>query len=315
MLRTLGKAMLLTLPLWGAVAVIGAGLTFGGPSRVRAGDEGPGAGEGAASAITPRFETGEQRRYSIRLRTSSVVVTPQVRTDRWDQRLKVVVTTTVESLREGGGAVVAVTFDGIELQVADPEKRWRYDSDAMHARRQEDAIAEAVKGIVGGTIRLDVDGAGRIVAVRDTEAMLREPDLRRFSERIVGESAARTLFSRLFRPPGAPASATPGESWEVVEPFESSQAPGVEFAMRWTLERVEGGTAHIGITGEARLSASASGSVVPSVGGVRGGYTWDLGAGRLESSEINCVFGADVGEGPDARSLGGEIALTISRAE
>jgi hypothetical protein len=46
---------------------------------------------------------------------------------------------------------------------------------------------------------------------------------------------------------------------------------------------------------------------------VRGGYKWSLAGGRLETTEVNCVFGADVGEGPDARSLGGEIALTISR--
>ena len=152
---------------------------------------------------------------------------PEAVTQQMSQRVAMDVRV-LKALPEGG-KLIRVTFDEMALQLQAGEQQLIYDS-ADPARNNSDAVAETMDYMVNKSMKVEVDAAGKSVAVFGLEGFVQgmagdNPYARQMLSRMFNEKTLEKMFSKNVGCPWLPAEPVCiGDEWEYDETVETGAA-------------------------------------------------------------------------------------------
>jgi len=266
-----------------------------------------------AVTVASTLKEGETFRYSIRSRSVQQHQKPDESIVKWINRRTLLISCVVLEPDEEIGPRVQVTFDEISLALLSPTKALRYSSVNQQMNTIGAAVTVAMDPIVDASITLTLDHEGVIRQIAGTDRLLREKELRQYSEHIVGEDAIDQLLGPIFHPMAEPVSDTGSEPWQSREQMRFEDFATIDFREEWILRRKNAGRATFKIMSDvtAEFDERWPKAVLADHRTI-GTYTWDEVTGRLHHTEINRFYVGDLENDPDGPSIAGEEVLTIS---
>lgn len=265
--------------------------------------------------VSSKIQPGESFRFSIRSRQVRQHQKPDESIIKWIERRAVSVTCEVLAPDPAIGPRVRVTFDTINCTLMEPKKALRFTSENEHMNVVGAAMTLAMEPIVGASITLTLDGSGTIRKIEGADRLLKEKELRKYAEQIVGEDAIDLMIQPIFRSIARPPSESQPSLWTSERRFEFPGFGAFEFDERWTLERKNDKVGQVIFSVESDATATIN-EQWPNArlddSRTLGSMTWDEMSGRLVHAEINRFYTVDLENDPDGPSIAGEEVLTIS---
>lgn len=265
--------------------------------------------------VSSKIQPGESFRFSIRSRQVRQHQKPDESIIKWIERRAVQVTCEALAPDPAIGPRVRVTFDEINCTLMEPKKALRFTSEYEHMNVVGAAMTLAMEPIVGAGITLTLDGSGTIRRIEGADGLLKEKELRRYAEQIVGEDAIDLMIQPIFRSIARPPSEAQPSLWTSERRFEFPGFGSFDFDERWTIERKNEKIGQVIFSVESDATATINEQWPDATltdSRTLGSMTWDEMSGRLVHAEINRFYTVDLENDPDGPSIAGEEVLTIS---
>jgi len=268
---------------------------------------------GPIADVACKLQQGETFSYSIRSRHVRQHQKPDESIIKWITRRTVVVSCEVIEPDPELGPRVRVTFDELNVTLLTPSKALRFTSENDHMNVVGSAMTLAMEPIVGASITLTLDATGRILKVDGADKLLKEKELRKYAEHIVGEEAIDLMIGPIFRSVAQPSGESGGEPWTSSRELDFPEFATFHYDERWEFSKRRAG--RVTFKGESDTTAMIDERWPKGVmtnSRTIGSYTWAELTGRLHRTEINRFYIVELENDPDGPSIAGEEVLTIS---
>lgn len=274
------------------------------------------AGKAAAPApvdVSSKLQTGEMFRYSIRSRQVRQHQKPDETIIKWINRRALVISCEVIEPDPEIGPRVSLTIDDLNVTIMDPRKALRFTSENEHMNVVGAGMTLAMEPIVGAQLTLTLGKDGTIRKVEGADKLLREKELRKYAEHIVGAEAIDQLIQPIFRALAQPSAGDDPAPWSSSRTLDFPEFATIGFEEQWDLRRRRAGRATFRVDGAATAEISEDWpKAFLADSRTIGSFTWDEMTGRLHHAEINRFYVVDLENDPDGPSVAGEEVLTIS---
>ncbi len=274
------------------------------------------AGKQAAPApvdVSCKLQAGEMFRYSIRSRQVRQHQKPDETIIKWINRRAMVISCEVIEPDPEIGPRVVLTIDELNVTIMDPRKALRFTSENEHMNVVGAGMTLAMEPIVGAQLTLTLDKQGAIRKIEGADQLLREKELRKYAEHIVGDEAIDQLIQPIFRALAQPSAGDDPAPWSSSRVLEFPEFVTLDFEEQWDLRRRRAGRATFRVESAAEASINeAYPEAFLADSRTIGSFTWDEMTGRLHHAEINRFYVVDLENDPDGPSVAGEEVLTIS---
>jgi hypothetical protein len=299
------------------------------PARERRGEpERPATAEREID-LRPRFEKGQQLRYTMEMTSSSSVVQPKPRgptgrrpggaiagsEESTRNKVEFGLLLRVMDVNPEREATVDIVLERIKFKSDGPDGVMEFDSSAP-AGSQDDLMTMMLGSIVGTTMTATIDRTGNIKSMTGGErlAALGQVGMPGAGDG-TGGGAGGGLFGSIFAPKAGRGFARIGESWENEDVIESGLLGKFRMNTKHTLRRMQGRDALLDVRGSYRLDSEAGGSGMAKIkdSSYSGNYTWDTQAGSLKQMNTTMVTTAEQTIGEETREIRSESAVKVTR--
>ncbi len=232
--------------------------------------------------------------YEVELRSKVEAQMMMAMDTRWEFDMRVKLTR--ESAADDGSGVVTLVHERIRVDLGGQQPTTgAFDSDAPRANA-DSTLGKVVTSIVGKPVTIEVDGAGKITAVRGLDALApAEAAANTIFRQFFGESEFKRMYQPLFAVKQDPPTAELGEEWTI----STEQSTGLELARvdhRLKLEQIRGNEAHVSIGGEIQMGESG-GLIKTDESRIEGKAYWDTEGAQLDRFETESLLRAS-GDAP-----------------
>ncbi|MGQ0629176.1 MAG: DUF6263 family protein [Phycisphaerales bacterium] len=288
--------------------------------------------------LRPRFEKGEEIRYTMTVRNDSrgtisgipgmpaVPELPDLSRPEKDQPAKedgqqmeqeIDFVLRVKEASAEKGATVEMVYERVRLKMTSGGSTLEFDSAKPPAKGKEDDGADLlgpiVKGLVGTTMTLEVDSSGNITKVTggDNLAM---PGLMQQAGLVPDAKTLGPLFGPVNSKKTGSGLVGVGEKWSNVDDLSLSPFGGLKMTTEHTLRSHKANEAEVYFNGRVEPQTESGRPASPlklSQTGYRGKFLWDTRKGQLKGMESEMEVQMD---GPGAN--GGTVYnKTFSKIE
>ncbi len=224
------------------------------------------------------------------------------------------------------GAVIELTYERIKIEVKAPALNMNYafDSQSPASKDAGNAVAEAMRPLVGATITLTLGTDGQITSVKAPQNLAKPGRLGGLPHELLDPTFVKKTYGGLYCVNNPVFTAAPGETWSFNESRELFAGTRLNIGYSYKLSNANGNDANISFTGKAEVVAPApnanKGDERPKLdlkeAKFEGSVVWDSKAGMARSCTRfeRTSFAMDPNQGSP---MSNETALreTITRAE
>jgi len=292
-------------------SVLGAGmllLAVPAPAQTRAAPQG-------VVDLSPKLATGDPVRFDCRvesdMRFTIGGLGEQVTRADKDARISVKV---VETL-PGGGGVVELTHDAIQIEIENALITGSFDSTQPVSADTGNDLAAIVRPMVGKKLTLHIDPDGTIRSVSGIDAMAPAGMAGAIFEQLFGEQAIRNMYQPLFSVGKNPPTAEIGESWQTTR-AENTSMGMLATTCDLKLVEVKQDVARIDISGELGVELGTDpGMTKVHDTKIKGVCEWDTRAGMMRSIDTESLLHAESNTTGLTVSVKVESRSELKRAE
>lgn len=246
--------------------------------------------EGGPYDLSPEHKAGRRARYLVITRSESRSADEEPG-DSAPQRSSAFYVVTLETIaHDEDGTELELTYDRIRTRTR--TENFNLDTDTeLDVNAGIDTIAGSYSRIVGETVKIRLDGTGRIVSIESELSDFGvEPDMFEGARYMLSGGGIRYNFGLLFAHGSARSETRVYEPWtRYYEPY-AGPAGDRWVELEHTLLEAKGNTARVSFSGYAQTAQSGADapdpSIAPETPNIEGVYAWNLADGLLEQAEV-----------------------------
>ncbi len=296
--------------------------------------------------LRPKFRRGQQTRYTMTIDSVTDVKSPQLPELDQKQEIRQQIDLLMRVVEAGtDGSTIELVYERVRVSFESDAFSAEYDSargprSKPPAKRNpknpkspgntdpgdsplpgdptgildttdDEFFAQAMQGIAGTVLTIELDGAGNILSVSGAGSLVPGGGM----PAVGGPAGSSWIVSS----PGQSGFASVGETWSTTSSLGNTPLGNFKMVTNYTLRSATGGKAVIGISGGIEAGSAAD---KPGPGGgaqirdskYSGTCTWDLGSGQLRelrTSQSATIEGASMGVPMTMRS---STDMTVRRA-
>jgi hypothetical protein len=283
--------------------------------------------------LRPRFEPGQQIRYTLELNNTQSVVPKPVASPAAPRprpgspgtpspepatrsQVELGLLLRVRDVNQEREATVDIVLETIRMKIDGPDLTAEFDSTAKRPG-QDDMVHMMLSSIVGTTMTATIDRTGNIRRITGGEQLtaLGQVGMPGVGGGGGGGGGAGGLFGPIFSPKSGPGLVRVGESWENVDVIDSGLLGRFHMTTRHTLQRMQGSDAIVEVRGQYRKDSETGGSSFAAIkdSSYSGNYTWDTQSGSLKQMNTAMVTRAEQTIGEQTHEIRSEAAVKVTR--
>lgn len=256
-------------------------------------DTPPAATSSASGAVRlrPKWEAGQTATYDMRIETrlKARILSDEGGLQSQLYRQEARLTRRVIKA-DAKSTVISVTIERLRMQVGAGGQVLWYDSASTTYNGDAPELKQAIDTAVGRPITITLDAAGEVTAIegnQDPEPTNEEEAKKpRIPQAILGDQVIKSVWKPLFGIPGAPESASSGQTWAVEEQSTDRVMGIFHTKLTYTVATTSATSASVAVTGTTKLTPAMGTSAVK--GEVKdyafvSTFDWDVGASTLRS--------------------------------
>ncbi len=261
--------------------------------------------------LRPKFEVGDQTRYTMELEAAmSVGTTGEQGAMRQTLKQEIGFTLKVKDARPEADATVDLVFDRYKLAAESPMGKMEFDSAQPADKDGANPLAAALRPIVGSTLTMTVAPDGTIKQITGGERLAA---LGQFAAQISDPKQAKRLFGQILTLHHGTGLARVGESWENVDALDMEMIGSFKMKTTHTLRSASGDDAVVDFKGTIEPASESPGEATAQIKEARfaGTYHWDTGDGELDRMTTDQTVVMDVKQLGQTRN---EMKMKVTRA-
>ncbi|MCE7973769.1 MAG: hypothetical protein DYG92_05485 [Leptolyngbya sp. PLA1] len=262
---------------------------------------------GAKVNLRPRFEKGQELRYTMIIE-SSTVDSQAGEPQSSSQEIGLLLRCTKSDPESG--YTLDLVYESLKMKVRSPLATIEFDS--TRPAKADDPADAALRTIVGLTLPVTMDKDGNISSVGAGDAV--GGAMSALVGQFSGGDMIRGMFGPIMTGRKGTGEASVGESWTNDDVIDGP-AGQMKISLTHTLDSHSGGKATIPMRGKVTLSPSsgATGKVAIRDSSISGKTVWDTGLGQLVSLESRQRVVVDSNHESQTSSQTQEMNVRVTR--